>query len=164
MLYHCEDDRQHFLLIRRDCSDPTDKRYYFVFGPEGTTLAQMVEGIGARWCIEEDFQTGKGLGLDHYEVRTWTAWYRHVTLVLVALAALSGICAYEQTTQTAEPGSTPQESPLLPLTRPELAHLLAQLIWPHPHNAPLLLAWSWWHRCHRSRASYYHTKRRLKIS
>lgn len=64
MLYRSEDDRQHWLLVRRALSDPTDKRYYFVFGPLGTTLAQMVAAIAARWCIEEDFQTSKGLGLD----------------------------------------------------------------------------------------------------
>ena len=162
MLHACEEDGQHWLLIRRDLSDPTNKRYYFVFGPEGTTLAEMVEAIGARWCIEEDFQTGKGLGLDQYEVRTWTAWYRHITLVMLALAFLTITCSQDQATKATEQQSTPPKQVLLPLTRPEVAHLLAQLIWPHPHHAPLLLAWSWWRRCHRSRASYYHTKRRLK--
>jgi hypothetical protein len=29
------------------------------------------------------------LGLDHYEVRSWQAWYRHVTLVLLAYCYLS---------------------------------------------------------------------------
>lgn len=162
MLSHCEDDGQHWLLIRRDLCDPANKRYYFVFGPQASTLAEMVTAIGARWGIEEDFQTGKGLGLDQYEVRTWTAWYRHITLVMLALAFLTITCAHEQASKTAEQDSAPQELPLLPLTRPEVAHLLAQLLWPHPHNAPLLLAWSWWRRCHRSRASYYHAKRRLK--
>lgn len=33
------------------------------------------------------------LGLDHYEVRSWRAWYRHVTLVLLAHAMLSVIRA-----------------------------------------------------------------------
>jgi SRSO17 transposase len=162
MLYNCQEDGQHWLLIRRPPTDPTETRYYFVFGPEGTTLQEMVEAIGARWCIEEDFQTGKGLGLDQYEVRTWTAWYRHITLVMLALAALSGICAQDQAAEATEQDSVQPKQALLPVTRPEVAHLLAQLIWPHPHNAPLLLAWSWWRRCHRSRASYYHTKRRLK--
>ncbi|HZR41880.1 MAG TPA: IS701 family transposase [Ktedonobacteraceae bacterium] len=162
MLSHGQEDGQHWLLMRREISDPTKKRYYFVFGPTGTTLAEMVEAIGARWKIEEDFETGKDIGLDQYEVRTWIAWYRHVTLVLVALAALSGICAHEQSAQRAEPDRTSQERPLLPLTRPEVAHLLGQLIWPHPHNAPLLLAWSWWRRCHCSRASFCHAKRRLQ--
>lgn len=162
MLYRCEDDGQHWLLIRRHPIDSTDKRYYFVFGPEETTLLMMVKAIGARWCIEEDFQTGKDLGLDQYEVRTRTAWYRHITLVMLALAFLTGMCAQNQATEATGQDNTPQENSLLPLTRPEVCHLLAQLIWPPPHNAPLLLAWSWWRRGHRSRASYYHTRRRLK--
>jgi SRSO17 transposase len=28
------------------------------------------------------------VGLDQYEVRKWTAWYRHITLALVAHAYL----------------------------------------------------------------------------
>lgn len=53
----------------------------------------MVEAIGARWQIEQDFETAKELGLDHYEVRSWIGWYRYVTLVLIAHAFLTVICA-----------------------------------------------------------------------
>src|SRR5579871_307607 len=49
---------------------------------------------------------------------------------------------------------------LLPLTIPEVRHLLASLLWPLPRNPTLLLSWSWWRRSHQSRASYFHTKRR----
>ena len=42
------------LVIRRDIADPHEKRYYFVFAPPGTSLAEMVKAIGARWHIEED--------------------------------------------------------------------------------------------------------------
>ncbi len=31
---------------------------------------------------------GGEVGLDQYEVRTWRAWYRYVTLALLAYAAL----------------------------------------------------------------------------
>ncbi len=58
------------LVIRRDIADPHEKRYYFVFAPPGTSLAEMVKAIGARWHIEEDFENGKDMGLDHYEVRS----------------------------------------------------------------------------------------------
>jgi SRSO17 transposase len=155
MLHSCQDDGHHWVLIRRSCTDPTDKAYYFVFGPLGTTLSTMVEVIAARWPIEEDFENAKALGLDEYEVRTWTAWYRHITLVMLAQAVLSGICAQELVRQ-----ASVQDSQLLPLTRPEVGHLLGQLLWPHPHNASLLLAWSWWRRCHRSLACFSHSKRR----
>ena len=43
-----------------------------------------------RWAIEESFESGKGeVGLDQYEVRSWTGWYRHITLALWAHAFLT---------------------------------------------------------------------------
>ena len=45
---------------------------------------------GSRWIIESSFEAAKGeVGLDHYEVRSWTAWYRHMTLAMWALALLT---------------------------------------------------------------------------
>jgi SRSO17 transposase len=39
--------------------------------------------------VEEGFEQAKGeVGLDHYEVRKWPGWYRHVTLALLAHAFL----------------------------------------------------------------------------
>jgi SRSO17 transposase len=49
----------------------------------------LVRVAGFRWVIEERFQTAKGeVGLDHYEVRRWPGWYRHITLALLAHAFL----------------------------------------------------------------------------
>ena len=43
-----------------------------------------------RWAIEEGFEEAKGVvGLDQYEARKWTAWYRHITLALLAHAYLA---------------------------------------------------------------------------
>jgi SRSO17 transposase len=164
MLHQWEEDGRHWLLIRRSRSDPLQKSYYFVFAPKGTTVEEMVKAIGARWHIEEDFETAKDLGLDHYEIRSWTGWYRHITLVMLAHAFLAGICAQDKarTTPEADLDATKPARPLLALTIPEVRHLLAQLVWPHPRNLKLLLAWSWWRRCHRSCASFFHTKRRLQ--
>ncbi len=163
ILHQWEDDGRHFLLIRRCLDDPQEKTYYFVFAPLGTTLAEMVKAMGQRWTIEENFETGKDMGLADYQVRCWTAWYRHVTLVMIAQACLAGICAVARlsTTEPSTDGGTPTY-PLLPLTIPEVRHLLAHLLWPPPRSANLLLAWSWWRRCHQSRASFFHTKRRLQ--
>ncbi len=41
MLHGWEDDGRHFLLVRRCLDDPSEKAYYFVFAPLGTTLAEM---------------------------------------------------------------------------------------------------------------------------
>jgi len=170
MLHRWEDDGRHWVLIRRSLSDPQEKAYYFVFGPSGTTLQQMVKAIGARWHIEEDFETAKDLGLDHYEVRSFVAWYRHITLVMLAQAFLTAICAQAlplaclplAPEAPATRDAAWDARPPLPLTVPEVRHLLGHLIWPPPSGVKLVLAWSWWRRWHRSCASSFHTKRRLE--
>lgn len=44
---------------------------------------------GMRWGIEESLEDARGtVGLDQYEVRKWNAWYRHITLALLAHAYL----------------------------------------------------------------------------
>jgi SRSO17 transposase len=83
-----------WLLIRRSVSDPADVAYFACGGPPGTTLNELVRIAGLRWPIEECFELGKGgCGLDEYEVRSWTGWYRHVTLSLFALAVVAAIRA-----------------------------------------------------------------------
>jgi len=103
-------------------------------------------------------------------VRSWISWYRHITLVMLALAFLTGICACLQAPPLAGTAGTFSASekrgpsavvPSLPgLTVPEVRHLLAHLIWPALATISLVLAWSSWRRCHRSIASYYHRQRR----
>jgi SRSO17 transposase len=162
MLHRWEDDGRHFLLIRRCLDDPDDKAYYFVFAPPGTCLPEMVQAIGQRWKIEECFETGKAMGLEDYEVRGYTAWYRYILLAMIVQACLAGICAQMRRGLPASSQSLglPLTAPLLPLTIPEVRHLLAHLLWPLPRSTTLLLAWSWWRRCHQSRASFFHTRRR----
>jgi SRSO17 transposase len=80
----------HWLLARRSLSDPTEVAYYRAFGPADTALVVLVRVAGMRWAIEENFEEAKGaVGLDQYEVRKWDAWYRHVTLALLAHAYLA---------------------------------------------------------------------------
>jgi SRSO17 transposase len=80
----------YWLLVRRSISDPTDLAYYVCFCPAGTALSELVRVAGTRWAIEESFESAKGeVGLDHYEVRRWPGWYRHITLALLAHAYLT---------------------------------------------------------------------------
>jgi len=80
----------YWLLVRRSLSDPTDLAYYLCHGPERTPLRELVRVAGARWAIEETFQTAKGqVGLDQYQVRRYDSWYRHITLVMLAHAFLT---------------------------------------------------------------------------
>jgi SRSO17 transposase len=112
ILHRWEDDGCHWLLIRRCINDPTRKAYYFVLGPRGTTLQQMVKAIGARWCIEDDFETSKALGLAQYEVRCFIGWYRHITLVMLAHAFLAVICAKAKQVSLVKDDSVPPPSPI----------------------------------------------------
>jgi SRSO17 transposase len=90
----------HFLLARRRRSHPDELAYYFVFGPTTVTLAQLALVAGMRWQVEQAFELAKGeVGLDEYEVRTWTGWYRHVTLAMFALAYLTVVRQRAQDTQ-----------------------------------------------------------------
>jgi SRSO17 transposase len=52
--------------------------------------------VGRRWSIEEGFAQAKGeVGLDHDDVRQWTAWYwyRYITLCVLGQAFLAVLCA-----------------------------------------------------------------------
>jgi SRSO17 transposase len=81
---------ERWLLIRRSISDPDELAFYLGFGPAGTTIDQLARVAGARWAIEECFQTAKNeVGLDHYQVRRYDAWYRHITLAMLAHAYLT---------------------------------------------------------------------------
>jgi SRSO17 transposase len=81
---------RRWLLVRRSLSDPTERTAYIVFAPAGTTLDTVVQVAGRRWTIEQCFEEAKGeVGLDQYEVRSWTGWYRHITLAMWAYALLT---------------------------------------------------------------------------
>jgi SRSO17 transposase len=84
-----EPGRGHWLLVRRSLADG-ELAYYVCYGPAETSLAELVQVAGARWTVECGFQQGKGqTGLDHYQVRRYQAWYRHVTLAMLAQAFLA---------------------------------------------------------------------------
>jgi SRSO17 transposase len=101
----------HWLLVRRSRSDPMDLAYYVVFAPAGTALRTLVRVAGQRWRIEQSFELAKGeVGLDHYEVRRWDGWYRHMTLAMFALAFLAVLRARLQAAQQAAPPSEEQET------------------------------------------------------
>src|SRR4029450_607378 len=78
-----------WLLVRRSRSDG-ELAFYACYGPAATPLVGRVRVAGTRWAVEEGFEQAKGeVGLDHYQVRRWPGWYRHVTLALLAHAFLA---------------------------------------------------------------------------
>jgi SRSO17 transposase len=87
--------RGHWLLARRSLTANTkgvfEIAYYHCYGPRRSRLVDLAWTAGSRWRIEECFQQAKNeAGLDHYQVRTWRAWYAHITLSMLALAWLAG--------------------------------------------------------------------------
>jgi SRSO17 transposase len=78
-----------WLLVRRRRRDG-ELAFYACYGPAATSLVGLVRVAGTRWAVEEGFEQAKGeVGLDHYEVRKWPGWYRHITLALLAHAFLA---------------------------------------------------------------------------
>nr|WP_238362602.1 transposase [Actinopolymorpha pittospori] len=68
-----------------EANEPTD--YWLSNLPADTPIDQLVDLAKIRWRIEHDYRELKtGLGLDHFEGRSWTGWNRHVTLVAIAQA------------------------------------------------------------------------------
>jgi SRSO17 transposase len=71
-----------------------DRAYFVVFTPRRVTLPTLVQVAGRRWAIEQALETSKQeIGLDQYEVRTYAAWYRFMTLTLYAHAFLAAMRA-----------------------------------------------------------------------
>jgi SRSO17 transposase len=63
--------------------EPTD--YWLSDLPADTPLSDLVLLAKSRWRIEHDYRELKtGLGLDHFEGRSWIGWHRHVTLATAA--------------------------------------------------------------------------------
>ena len=78
------------LLIRRKLDEPDELAFYLTLAPEGIALADLGRVAGTRWTIESCFEAAKGeVGLDQYEVRSWTGWHRHITLAMLAHAYLA---------------------------------------------------------------------------
>ena len=140
-----------YLLIRRNRSTG-ELAFYHCCSPQAVTLAALVTVAGLRWTVEENFQAGKSLtGLDEHQVRRWTSWYRWATLAMLAAAFLTIAAATEHARQPAPPGQ-------IPLTRNEIAHLLATLTSP-ARDTQHRLRWSRWRRRHQHRAQACHYQR-----
>jgi SRSO17 transposase len=85
----CPEGKRRWLLLQQDLADARDRAYHLAYGPADTTEGELLRVCGSRWHIEEGFAQAKGeVGLDQYEVRTWTAWHRFITLCLLAHAYL----------------------------------------------------------------------------
>jgi hypothetical protein len=109
--------------------------------------------VHSAWQIEERFQTGKGqVGLDQHQVRRYDAWYRWVTLAMLAYAFLVVAAVTEHAQHPAPPG-------VIELTCNEIQHLFAALVCPPTSDRTHRLRWSWWRRRQQARARACHYRR-----
>jgi SRSO17 transposase len=102
-------DGEHELLARRslhvNSKGVKEIAFFWCHAPHGASLAELVAVAGARWAIEDCFAEARNeTGLDHYQVRRYGAWYRHITLSMLAHAFLA-ITARAQ--RPAPPGPPP---------------------------------------------------------
>jgi SRSO17 transposase len=83
-----------WLLVRRSVSTPTELAYYLSNAPETTGLAELAHVAASRYSVEQCFEEAKDdFGMDQYEVRTWTAWHRFMTLCMMGLAWVASVRA-----------------------------------------------------------------------
>ena len=148
------------LLIRRNLAT-RELAFYLCWSPTAVPLAELVRVAGTRWSVEESFQAAKGqVGLDHYQVRNWTSWHRHVTLAMLALAFLAAVAADAAPGRSPEPDHHSWVSNPISLTVPEIHHLFSAVLNPPVVSPARLLHWSNWRRRHQATAKRSHYRRR----
>jgi SRSO17 transposase len=148
------------LLVRRNRSTG-ELAFYLCWSPTEVPLSELVRVAGVRWSIEECFQAAKGqVGLDHYQVRNWTAWHRHITLAMLALAFLTALAASAAPERPADAYHPVRSREPITLTVPEIRHLLVAVFDPPAATVARLLHWSAWRRRHQATARRSHYRRR----
>ncbi len=157
----------HSLLIRRGSTG--ELAFYRCWSPVPVTLATLVHVAGTRWAVEEQFQAAKSqVGLDHYQVRTWTGWHRFTALAMLALAFLMA-CTTAAPAPLADPWHHARHGGPIALTAAEIRRLFNGLV-----IAPLrtqmtiplravseIQHWSAWRRHHQGQARQSHYQHRL---
>lgn len=160
---------RHFLLVRKHLTTGELAYHYCYIPPEHPIqMMTLVRVACLRWPAEEDFEFSKDhFGLDHSQVRLYTALLRHIVLVIAALAVCA-VTAAQAKTRTPAPilPTTPDEQPppdpgLIALTVAEikrLFNLATHQIQTQAHH----LHWIWWRRRHQARARWFHHRTRLR--
>jgi SRSO17 transposase len=82
-----EDLPETWLIAEWPPGSPEPIKYWLCDLTATTAKRTLIRWAKLRWRIEHDYREVKtGLGLDHYEGRTWQGWHHHVTLVSAAHA------------------------------------------------------------------------------
>lgn len=159
----------HHLLIRKHLLS-AEMAYHYCYVPPGrpVTLMTLVRVACLRWPVEEDFEFGKDhFGLDHSQVRLYTALLRHIVLAMAALAVCAVTAARATTLGSPRilPTLPDQEPPvdmgLIALTVAEIKRLFNLITRTH-HPWEHHVNWIIWRRRHQARARWYHHRTRLR--
>ncbi len=76
---------ERWLIAQWPDDEPEPVTYWLSSQPPDTNPTDLIRTAKIRWRIEHDYRELKtGLGLDHFEGRSFTGWHRHVTLVTAA--------------------------------------------------------------------------------
>ena len=162
-------DKTHHVLIRKHLGSG-ELAYHYCYVPPGrpVTLTTLVRVACLRWPVEETFEFGKDhFGLDHSQVRLYTAVLRHIVLTMAALAVCAITAAAEKSRgpQPVLPDHPDQQSPrdigLITLTVAEVKRLF-NLLTHTGHDIAHHLHWVVWRQRHQARARWYHHRTRLR--
>ncbi len=160
---------RHFLLVRRHLVTG-ELAFHYCYVPEGgpVTVMTLVRVACLRWPVEENFEFGKDhFGLDHSQVRLYTAYLRHVVLTMAALAVCAVTAAHAKASAPAPilpvtpDDQPPEDLGLIALTVAEIKRLfmlVTRRLLPEVHH----LHWVWWRRRHQARARWFHHRTRLR--
>lgn len=160
---------RHYLLIRKHLATG-ELAYHYCYVPPGrpVILATLIQVACLRWPVEEDFGFGKDcFGLDHSQVRLYTALARHIVLTMATLAVCAVTAA--QARPTAQPpvlpttadDTPPEDTGLIAFTVTEVKRLFL-LLNRKIHHIAHHLRWSEWRRRHQARARWFHHRARLQ--
>jgi hypothetical protein len=139
--------------VRRSVEDAQERAYDRVFAQVGTRHEEMVAVAGKRWAVEECFATAKGecgwrskkcgVGRAGIGLSRFPCWP-------TPISPWEGAERRESTEK--KKTSHPSRDALIPLSVPEIRHLLWRLIWQKAVKQWLVLAWSVWRRRHQAKA------------
>mgnify|MGYP001059735520 CR=1 FL=1 len=82
--------KECWLFFRKNADG--EIRYALCNGPRDMPVKEMIHMSSRRWSIEQLFKEGKSyLGMDSYEIRSYTGWHRHMSLVFLIMHFLLSV-------------------------------------------------------------------------
>ena len=86
----CLPGKECWLFLRKNTDG--EIRYALCNGPEDMPIKEMIRMSSRRWSIEQLFKEGKSyLGMNSYEIRSYTGWHRHMCLVFLIMHFLLSV-------------------------------------------------------------------------